>query len=67
MRTEPGAHFCARIQCLQHQKRARILAWVLKKKSVYASQQKRKGKTDLSQFIANRGSKAVEEALSISA
>ena len=30
-----------------------------------ASQQKREGKTDLAQFIANRGSKAVEEALSI--
>ena len=28
-----------------------------------ASQQKREGKTDLAQFIANRGSKAVEEAL----
>ena len=32
---------------------------------VLASQQKREGKTDLAQFIANRGSKAVEEALSI--
>ena len=30
-----------------------------------ASQQKREGKTDLAQFIANRGSKAVEEALSV--
>ena len=30
-----------------------------------ASQQKREGKSDLAQFIANTGSKAVEEALSI--
>ena len=37
MRTGPGAHFCARIQGLQHQNRARILGWVLKKKGVYAS------------------------------
>ena len=30
-----------------------------------ASQQKREGKTDLAEFIANRGAKAVEEALSV--
>ena len=30
-----------------------------------ASQQKREGKTDLAKFIANRGAKAVEEALSV--
>ena len=31
----------------------------------FANQQKREGKSDLAMFIANRGSKAVEEALNI--
>ena len=31
----------------------------------FANEQKREGKTDLAQFIANRGSKAVEEALTV--
>ena len=30
-----------------------------------ANEQKREGKNDLAQFIANRGSKAVEEALTV--
>ena len=32
---------------------------------VFANQQKREGKSDLAMFIANRGSKAVEEALNV--
>ena len=31
----------------------------------YANNQKREGKTDLAKFIANRGAKAVDEALSV--
>ena len=44
MRTERGAHFCARIQCLQHQKRAQILAWVLKKKVSTQANKNERGK-----------------------
>ena len=32
---------------------------------VLANQQKKEGKTDLAEFIANRGSKAVDEALAV--
>ena len=38
---------------------------IIKKLLAYANNQKKEGKTDLAKFIANRGAKAVDEALSV--